>query len=224
MKGKITPQINLTKHCILPILLLLLVSPLILADTIGETTITIKIYNNTLEIINSDFSGNDRTETFEILNSTNSLVISDHLVKYKEFSFSFIFIKNESVSMDVVSQYVACLDGKSTCLEEKASYNTAWTACLLDLNEYEGENATTTKDALNNCNLSLQSKDITIGSLQSTISDNQIEKDETENLKWIYGVVAAAIAVVATLLFTGKIGKGGGKDKSEDEFNKNLQG
>ncbi len=212
--------------CIILIFLLFSIS-FALADTIEDTKITVKIYNiskvpknNTVftsgiqikvEVINNEYYGNNQNFTFTIFNNT---VVNENR------NFNLIFIKNESVGMDVVSQYVACLNDKSKCLEEKASYNTAWTACVLDLDEYEGENATTNKEELDSCNLRIQEKDIEIGGKDNTIKDLEDEKKDTENLKWIYAIIAIIIGVVGCLIYCGKIGKGAVKDKSMNEFSK----
>ena len=126
--------------------------------------------------------------------------------------------------MDVVSQYVVCLGDKTTCLEEKASYSTAWTKCLLDLEEYEGENSTTNKEKLDDCTLINQQKDIEMQGKLTTIENLEDEKKDTENLKWIYAVVAVILGVIGTLVYCGKIGKGMVKDKSIDEQNPNIAG
>lgn len=206
------------------LMLLLLSMPLILGDTIGDTTIIIKIYNNTIEVINNEYPGNNQIKTFEILNNTNTSVISNHLVKYKEFSFSLIFIQNKSVGIDVVSQYVVCLGDKTTCLEEKASYNTAWTRCLLDLEEYEGENSTSYKEELSDCTLINQQKDIEIQGQQKTIGNLEEEEKSTKNAPYIWGAICGIIGIIGALVYCGKIGKGMVKDKSEDEFNKRQSG
>ena len=221
----VSPKKIKFNYCIIIIFLLFSIS-FVLADTIGETTITVRIYNNTIKITNSDYSGNDQTRTFNIVefNVNGSEINSNGTVKDYTFSFPFIFIKNESVGMDVVSQYVACLGDKTTCLEEKASFNTAWTKCVLDLNEYEGENSTTNKEALDACNLQIQEKDIEIGGKQDKILDLEEEEKETENAKYIWGAIIGIICIIGTLFYCGKIGKGGVKDKSDSEFNKNQAG
>ncbi len=216
-------EVSIYKYSII-LMFLLLSLPLILADTIEDTTITIKIYNNTIEIINSEYSGNNQAQTFEIINKTNSSVISKDLVKYKEFSFSLIFIRNESVSLDTVEKYTICLIDKSKCSEEKASFNTAWTRCVLDLGEYEGENSTTVKEELDDCTLKIKEKDIEIGGKQTTIENLEEEKKNTENQRLIYGIIGGVIVLVGCLFYFGKIGKGSAKDKSMDEFNRNQAG
>ena len=116
----------MNKIIIVAIFCMLFLTTFVVAAIVGETTITVKIYNNTIEITNSDYSGNDQTRTFEIVNNS---------AKYKEFSFPFIFIRNESISIDLVSKY-------AICLEEKAIFNTAWTKCVLDLENCENEGDT----------------------------------------------------------------------------------
>ena len=211
--------------CIILIFLLFSIS-FALANTIESTTITVKIYDNTIEVTNSDYDGNNQIKTFSIIefDENNSEINSDGIVKNYTFSFPFIFIKNESVGMDVVSQYVLCLNEKTTCLEDKASYNTAWTKCVVDLGEYEGENATTNKEALDACNLQTQQKDLEITSKTTEILDLEEKEKNTENSKWFFGIAGALLGVFGLLIYQGKIGKGNVKERSDNEFNKNQAG
>ncbi len=117
----------MNKIIIVAIFCMLFLTTFVVADTVGETTITVKIYNNTIEITNSDYSGNDQTRTFEIMNNS---------AKYKEFSFPFIFIRNDTAkNLDFADVYY-------TCVAEKAIFNTAWTRCVLDLENCENEEDT----------------------------------------------------------------------------------
>ena len=119
-----------------------------------------------------------------------------------------------------MEKYTICLIDKSKCSEEKASFNTAWTKCVLDLGEYEGENSTNCKNDLDASNLKIQQKDIDIEGKDTAIKNLEEEKKDTENLKWIYAIIAIIIGVVGCLIYCGKIGKGAVKDKSMNEFSK----
>ncbi len=222
------------------LIFLLLSISFALADT-EPTSFGIKIYDDTIEITSDKYTllskdlcpdkkcskpfnitailangseiGIDKL-FFTLLNGSE-VGVERLAVKENTFDFYLVFTapNDTAKNIDFAEDYYICV-------ADKASYNTAWTACVLDLDEYEGENATTNKEELDSCNLRIQEKDIEIGGKDNTIKDLEDEKKDTENLKWIYAIIATIIGVVGCLIYCGKIGKGAVKDKSMDEFSK----
>ncbi len=195
------------------LILTLLIIPTILAEQIEDVTITMRVHNRTIEIINPEYSGNNRNESFEIVNGS---------VTYKEFSYPIIFIKNESeiVDINLFDKYILCLNEKSTCETNLGKWDAAWNLCRQDLEKYEGENATNYKQDLDNCNLIVRERDLTIESKQTKIGNLEEDEEEKRNTKWIYGVIGAVLGGIGVAYKFGKIG-GGVKDTSSDEFNVN---
>ena len=211
--------------CIVLIFLLFSISFVLASDfDYEEPTITIKISNTSVipnlsssitinvEVINKQFDKSIQNITFTIINGTK--------IK-KDTDIEFFFITNGS---QVDYNIVTCLTEKSDCLIDKASFNTAWTKCVLDLNEYEGENSTTNKEALDVCTLRNQEKDLLIGNKDTQILDLEEEKKDTENVRFFWGIGGALLMLFGCLFYFGKIGKGFVKDKSESEFNKGQAG
>lgn len=211
------------------ILIFLLFSmPFVLATSTfdyEEPTITIKIYNTSImpnltsditikiEVINKQFNKNIQNITFSIFNGT---AIS------KDTNIEFLFLTSDTAeNIDFAIDYYACV-------AEKASINTGFTTCAKErdvcLEEYEGENATTNKEALDACNLRTQQKDVEIQGQLTTIGNLEEEEESTGNVKYIWGIVSGIIGVMGALLYCGKIGKGSVKEKSDSEFNKSQQG
>ncbi len=220
---KLNKEINLMKYSVI-LMLLLLSMPLIFADlTPAKTSITIKIYNNTIEFISEYGELNNWTGTFNIVEYfNNSEITSNGSVKGYSKTFDFIFIKEDTIeNIDFFSEW-------KDCEVEKGKVDTGYSTCAVTRDEclstYEGENATTNKEELDACNLRNQQKDIEIQGQQTTIGNLEEEEESTKNLKWIYAVVAAILGIVGCLVYCGKIGKGMVKDKSEDEFNKRQSG
>lgn len=180
------------------ILAVLLIIPLILAEeSISKTSFLIKIYNNSLEITSNEYSGNNQIFSFNILNmttnSTNSLY-----VPLTEFNYSFLFVRNVTVSMDLVKDYTDCLS------------NT--TQYQVNLTQYS-----TQKEA------ELQQKNNEISSKQSQIDTLTKEKQDTSNRIYLVGFVCLVLGVLGTLFYFGKIGRKT-KDKTEDEFHRGMAG
>jgi len=210
------------KYCII-LVFLLLGMPLVLANgiSIGEATITIRANvteidddgNITIiiEAINNEYGTNKESKTFVINNI-------DPVLFEETFPFTFLFIRNESVSLDTVEQYIACLNEKSKCAEEKASFNTAWTKCVLDLSEYEGENATTYKEDFDECSLNLKEKGLDLGAKDEKILNLEDEKEDTKNSKYIWGFVGLLLGAGALYLYERRGGTP--KEKSMGEFQK----
>lgn len=203
---------------LIPIILIFLVllAPLIVADTIGEATITIKIHkstpisisgnstnqNITLEIINSAYPGNNKNYTFNITNGELD----------ESYDYLFLLIENTTVqNIDYFEKY-------KTCEVEKGKFDTAWQFCQ---NQLDTQNVTSCKDSLGNCNLQNKEKDLTITSLKDDVLDLNEEQTKTKNQKWIFGIVAFILGIVAYAFKEGKIGNQV-KDKQTEGFNPGL--
>lgn len=199
-----------SKKVFIGILVLFLLVPLITSSTIGDTVVRIKVYNNTVEFVNDDYSGNNKEYTFTVSNDS---------VAYEEWEFTILFIKNVSVDSDIVEKYTTCLSEKSSCEVQKNAFDNAWDDCREDLQKYESGNSTACSSELNKCELDLSKKTTELESKEKEISD--IEKDSSgkQNQRWFFG----GIGLVIGILF-GKgiisLNKKGPKDES-GMFNKN---
>lgn len=212
------------KHYLIFIFLLLGI-PLVMAVTIENTQIDINVYNKSInenetkiiiEIKNDIYTTNNKNFTFIIKNYTGEN-LNEH------FSFDFLFIKNESLDSDIVDKYVICLNEKSKCEIEKGKFDISWNRCVLDLNKYQSENATLSKDELNTCNLLIKEKDLELTSKDTEITNLKNEKDDTSNVKWFYGLIALGVGYFGRMLYKGEIGEKA-KDKSTGEFYKGGAG
>ena len=198
------------KYLVFTILILSILSMnFVLASTIEDTTIQIKMYNTTLEFKNSQYSGNDKTEIINMTNGTINL---------QEFSFPIIFIRNESVDSSLVDKYAECIELKGKCDGERNQFNMGWNNCLKDLNDYKLNNNESIKEKFNSCNLEKQSLQINLDAQVKKYSDYEELQKDKGNSKYIYGVVGFILGIVGTLFYQGKIGNQN-KDKSHEEFN-----
>ncbi len=215
---KIQMKINLI------LILLLLSSPLILANTIDDAKITINIYNiskipknNTImnysinmsvEIINKEYSNNNLNFTFTIFN--NSIVSES-----KEFDF--IFIKEDHVeSLNLTKTYL-------DCEKRYTEQFYGWNKCRNDLDDLKEENSTACNEKLNTCNLQLTQKNSDLKNKNTEITTLTTEKEGTKNTKWFYGIIGVVLGIVGLLFKEGRLGQGP-KDKAMDEFNKSQAG
>lgn len=194
----------------------LFVIPTILATDIDKASVTIEITNDSILFRTTDFGNiNDKNFSIEIING--SITLATH-------TFDIIFERNTTISsLDFASEYIACLDEKSTCETQKGQYDTAWTQCLLDLEKYESGNVTICKDDLDDCNLREKEKDLTIGSKQDKITNLEDDIKGKKNNWIIGGVVGLVIGGLAVAYKYGKIGNPV-KETAQGDFNVHQSG
>lgn len=193
------------------LILAILVLPTILAATIGEFQFTIKAYNNTVEIINSDYSGNHKSITVNI---------TDNLITNSEVQTTFLLVKNESVDSDLVESYATCLGEKSTCALEKQSFNSAWNGCVKDLNSCIAKNVTDCQTNLTQCTTNLGNKQSELDTKISDYSKLEEEKKGSENSRYLFILIGAAAIALIWAFKAGKIGGLKITDQKKD-FNPN---
>lgn len=182
------------------------------AETIGQGNIEIRIYNNTLELKNPNYDGDDQTWT---------LNITDDLITLQEITKTILFVRNESVDRNIVDQYTACQSSLTSCLVDKRAFESSWNECRKDLEDYTGENATICQDNLEDVQNQLDDKSDDYDHLVEDKNDLQDELDATKNQKWTYGGFGAALGALAFYFYKKREKDGGPKPKShEDEFNK----
>jgi len=184
---------NYLKFCILCILCIQFLFLISAEESISQSSYIIKIYNNSIEFISNDFSGNNRVFSFSIVNSTNSENLSVLSVPYTEFNSTFLYVRNVSVSMDLVKEYANCLGNTSR-------FEINLTQCL------------TQKEMME------QQKNADITNKQTQIDTMNKDKQDTQNQKFIWAAGAAGLAVFIMFALQGKIGNKV-KEKS-DEWNK----
>ncbi len=204
--------------CIVLIFLLFSIS-FVLADIAPtKTSITVKIYENTIEFISEYGELNNWTETFNIIEYfNNSEIPSNGSVKEYSKTFDFVFIKEDTIeNIDFYEEW-------KSCEIYSAKLDTGYSICVVDLAEYEGENSTTNKEELDTCNLRNQEKDLLIGNKDTQILDLEEEEKDTENVKFFWGIGGALLMLFGCLFYFGKIGKGFVKDKSVEEQSRTQQ-
>ena len=193
---------------------------------IFDDEITIKVYNTSKQ----DYEGTSLTSfNIEFISQkqpqynnqifTFSVNLSSQNIGYESESFGYIipFITD---TPENISFYQKWLD----CEVYSGKLDTGYTRCVLDLDEYKGENATTNKEALDACNLQTQQKDLEITSKTTEILDLEEKEKNTENSKWFFGIAGILLGVLGLLIYQVKIGKTNVKERSDNEFNKNNAG
>lgn len=175
------------------LILCLSILPIISArQQIENTTFTIDIYNNTLEIRSSEYSGNNRNFSFSISNITNSDNSTYLAVARQSISYNFLFVRNITVEIGLVDQYTECLNNINS-------------------------NLTVFNNNLTNCLIVGQQKDTTITGLNTQITTLNEKQKETENQKVLFFILGAALSAVGVLFLTGNIKRKGAKNP-QDSF------
>lgn len=177
----------------------------IVSSEISDAGFSIKISNGTLEITNSDYSGNNKNFSFN-----NSGL--------NEFSYNFLFIKNTTVSTDIVDKYADCLNQKSECEVQKSAINLGWNGCLRDLTEVG--NISSIQGNLTICQTTQQSLQNDVNLKQGEVEKCKEEQKAKSNQIWLGIAIGLAIGIVGTLFQQKKI-KIGGQKKDEEGFNQN---
>lgn len=192
------------------ILLALILTAMVLiagvsAETISQTSFIIKIYNNTIYIVSSEYSGNNQEFTFgisnrsvNIENSTENSTVEEAYIPYKEFNYTFAFVKNMSIDIGIVNQWANCMNETTSCKLDAASNITQLV-------------------------LSLQNKENELSNRQTQIDTLTKEKTDTQNQKFLFAIGGAGLAVLIIFIYQGKIGRGV-KEKSAGEFSKTQAG
>jgi hypothetical protein len=167
---------------ILILLLCLSILPIVLAtEQIENSTFTIKIYNNTIEIISSEYSGNNKNFTFSITNVTGNntyyLAVTPVI-----FNYDFVFVKNATVEIGLVDKYTTCLTNMA-------------------------DNLTALNNNLTNCQLLSSGKDGTITSLNTQIADLQTKEKDTENTKYLFGLLGGVLSILGYAWYKGDLKK-----------------
>jgi hypothetical protein len=181
------------------LILCLFILPIISArQQIENTTFTIDIYNNTLEIKSSEYSGNNKNFSLIINNITNADNSTYLAITKQSILYNFLFVRNITVEMDLVDQYSSCLID----MKENISYmNNNITACLLNG----------------------QIKDNQISQLNTQITNLTEKAKETDNLKYLFGICGIAIGALGMAFYRGDIKKKGFREK-KDEFSLGRNG
>lgn len=201
--------------------------PLISSDTIGDTTIKVSVYNSTKIYTNGSLT-TIKVEINNSLTSYNHQIFSFNVNFIREGinlydDFNFLFIKNETVSEDLVTKYTTCLSQKSTCELTKSQFNTAWDQCEKKLTEATGENSTACKLQVDSCNLQIKEKDLEITSKDQEIEKLTNDQTNTKNSKWFWAIGGVILGILGLLFKQGKL-TGTPKDRSEEEFNRMQAG
>ena len=193
----------------LAFIFLVFLVPFVLADTIEDTSVHVKLYNTTLEFTNPDYTANNKIVNFTITNNS---------VDVQEYDFAILFIKNESVDKTIAEQYADCIAAKGACDVEKSQFNMGWNICKADLATCQNNNNESVKQNLNDCNLDKQKIQLDLDAKTKDLTTCNDEVKGNSNSKVIWAVGGGILAFIATMFITGKWGNQQ-KDKSQEEFN-----
>lgn len=190
------------KYFILLAIAIILSFPLILAEeSISQSSFTIEIYNQTIHISSSEYSGNNQQFNFTIMNTTGVTSVNGTNVTTQIFyvpdttyNFSFLYVNNITVPMDLVDKYTYCLDNLSQCQLNSANN-------------------------ISSLNLEMQKKEDDKTNLQSQIDKFNQQQKDTQNRWFIVGIIAFVLGILAMGTFTGYFGKKF-KNKKEEFFNR----
>lgn len=188
---------------------LILSMGLVLADTIEDTSVHVKIYNTTLEFTNPDYTANNKLVNFTITNNS---------VDLNEYNFAILFIKNETVDKTIAEQYAECIAAKGACDVEKSQFNMGWNICKADLATCQQNNNESIKQNLNDCNLDKQKIQLDLDAQTKKVTDLTDSQKGKSNAVIVYVVIALAAGFGICKLIDGKWGNQQ-KDKSQEEFN-----
>lgn len=185
-----------------------LIGNVLAESSISQTSFVIKVYNNTVSIISSEYSGNNKIDIFNFsLLSRNDTITAGNVTSnitifyapYTEFNYTFLFgTRNISVDIGLVDKWANCMNETTTCKLDAAS------------------NFTTLSLAMNTKDNDIQNKQTLIDTLIK-------EKTDTQNQKWLFAIGGAGLTVLIIFTLQGKIGKKVG-DKSLGEFNPRSAG
>jgi hypothetical protein len=156
------------------------------------------VYNNTIEIISNEYTGNNQNFTFGISNRNDTVgnsTISVYYVPLTELNYTFLFVRNISVDMSLVDKWANCINETSICKLDAAANFTQ-------------------------CSIDKTNKDNDITNKQTQINTLTKEKTDTQNQKFLFALGGAVIAVLVIFAAQGKLRKKV-KERSEGEFNKN---
>lgn len=167
----------------------LLISVVSAEESISKTDFKLKLSNSSIEIISNEYSGNNKIFSFELLNASNTSCY----IPYYEFNYSFLFVRNVSVSMDLVDKYISCKNDTSNC-------------------QLTAQNNITTLSMI------IQQKDTEIVNQQTQLETLKKEKTDTENQKWLIAIICVVGSVLLDRFFMGKLNLVH-KEKHSNEFN-----
>lgn len=111
-----------------------------------------------------------------------------------------------------------------SCTERATYEQQQKSSCENKYNELLKQNLSDYKEQYNLCQVDLRGKDNDISNKDKTISDLETEKKDTANQKYFWAVGGIVVGILGWRFYKGEIGKGGVKDKSEDEFNRRQAG
>lgn len=195
----------------LAFIFLILSMGLVMADTIEDTSVHVKLYNTTLEFTNPDYTANNKIVNFTITNGS---------VDLNEYDFAILFIKNESVDKTLAEQYADCIAAKGACDVEKSQFNMGWNICKSDLATCTNNNNESVKQNLNDCNLDKQKMQLDLDAKTKDLNTCNEDIKGNSNSKFIWAAGGGLIVFLIMMFVTGKWGNQN-KDKSQEEFNPN---
>lgn len=212
------------KHLVFILMLILL--PMVLAVEVVDDTLKIRIYNDTkvtnittdlkVEFISTKDNFNNKNFTFTIDNLWNGFDV------IKEFDYR-VITNTTAENIDFIQAYFDCDDELDECKINLGKYDSAWDECRKDLEPYESGNATACQTDLNNCNLRVKEKDLTINSKQDKITILETAEKDKKNTKYIYGAIGLVLGFVACLYKEGKIGNTA-KESAQGDFSTQQAG
>jgi hypothetical protein len=176
-------------------------------ESIGNASFVISVHNSTIQITSADYSGNNVNYTVNISNNS---------ITPQTFNFNFVFLKNTTISSDMLTKYLECVSLKSACDLERNSFNNAWSECKRNLDGLNG-----TQEKYNQCFQDLTQANSDKNLLTQEKEKLTTEKQETQNRMWLFGIGGIIIGVCGLLIKQGKFPKKQ-VPSAKEEFNREL--
>lgn len=168
---------------------------------------------------------NDKNFPFIILNSSGDLCV-DCKVNSTSFDWGIVFETSGNVSVGV--DLPGLLNESQTKLvscTERATYEQQQKSnCENKYSDLLKQNLSDYKTQYDLCKVDLRGKDTEISSRNDKISSLETEKKDTANKKYFWFAGGIVVGALGWMWHKGELGKGGVKDKSEDEFNRRQAG
>lgn len=167
------------------------------ADSISSSSFNINIYNGTLEIKSSDYTGNNNNFTFDMNGLENGSL------SFQNFPYNFLFSnvgKEINISNEFLSNYSSCLDKVTSLTIDRNAMDLGWNDCKRQM-----ESLGNTQSNWTTCVTQLATVTADRDSKQTQINQLNTDKTNTSNSYLFWGIGGIILGIVATLFQLGKL-------------------
>lgn len=167
------------------------------ADSISSSSFNINIYNGTLEIKSSDYTGNNHNFTFDMSSLNNGSL------SVQNFPYNFLFSnvgKEINISNEFLSNYSACLSQVTSLTIDRNAMDLGWNDCKRQL-----ESLGNTQSNWTTCVTQLATVTADRDTKQTQITQLNTDKTNTSNSYIFYGIGGIILGILGTLFKLGKL-------------------